>query len=27
VDDLFGIWLVAPTSCFPNAKVWILDGH
>jgi hypothetical protein len=25
VDDLFGIWPVAPTSCFPNADVRILD--
>jgi hypothetical protein len=27
VDDLFGIWLVAPTSRFPNADVGILDGQ
>jgi hypothetical protein len=25
VDDLFGIWPVAPTSRFPNADVGILD--
>jgi hypothetical protein len=27
VDDLFGIWPVAPTSCFPHADVGILDGQ
>jgi hypothetical protein len=27
VDDLFGIWPVAPTSRFPNADVGILDGQ
>jgi hypothetical protein len=27
VDDLFGIRPVAPTSCFPNADVAILDGQ
>jgi hypothetical protein len=27
VNDLFGIWPVAPTSRFPNADVWILDGQ
>jgi hypothetical protein len=27
VDDLFGIRLVAPTSCFQNADVGILDGQ
>jgi hypothetical protein len=27
VDDLFGIWPVAPTSCFPNVDVGILDGQ
>jgi hypothetical protein len=25
VDDLFGIWPLAPTSRFPNADVEILD--
>jgi hypothetical protein len=27
VGDLFGIRPVAPTSCFPNADVGILDGQ
>jgi hypothetical protein len=27
VDDLFGIRPIAPTSCFPNANVGILDGQ
>jgi hypothetical protein len=27
VDDLFGIWPVAPTSRFPNVDVGILDGQ
>jgi hypothetical protein len=27
VDDLFGIWPLAPTSRFPNADVGILDGQ
>jgi hypothetical protein len=27
VDDLFGIRQVAPTSCFPNVDVGILDGQ
>jgi hypothetical protein len=27
VNDLFGIWPVAPTSRFPNADVGILDGQ
>jgi hypothetical protein len=27
VDDLFGIWPVAPRSRFPNADVGILDGQ
>jgi hypothetical protein len=27
VDDLFGIWPVAPTSRCPNADVGILDGQ
>jgi hypothetical protein len=27
VDDVFGIWPVAPTSRFPNADAGILDGQ
>jgi hypothetical protein len=27
VDDLFGIWPVAPTSRYQNANVGILDGQ
>jgi hypothetical protein len=27
VDDLFGIQLIAATSRYPNADVWILDGQ
>jgi hypothetical protein len=27
VDDLFGIQPIAPTSCFPNEDVGILDGQ